>query len=434
MSKKLSRMKPLVHPRLLPWLLAAGLAVHTAARGEADPDDSRLKLSGFGTVGAARLSAGDVALTLPGRVTGLRDEWTLGLDSKAALQARYRLLPAVTATLQVLSRQGVEGGYRPEVEWAFLRWDVNPALSLRAGRMAGPVFINSDVRDVNYALLTARAPIDVYNQVPVRHYDGVDATYRVEVGEASVAASVWGGRAAARYRALSTTGETTDSRMVLDDILGVNLVASLDEGWTLRAGHSRSRASTVLRGSTPAVALPPAVDALIHQTFDTQDEPIAFTAVGASYDRGRWLFNAEYTLRRGDSPIADTAGWYVNAGYRLGAFIPYAGLSALRVVAHNRRNPFAAFLGQPGLMGAVADSVQWNLNALVWTQRTVTGGLRWNVNDRVALKVQWDRITKPAGAFGSFYVPQGAASPQGRALFEARRRVDLMSLSVDFVF
>lgn len=423
-------MKHLPHP---PLLLAACLALlPLAAAAQFETADGRLRLSGFGTLGVATSDEGDIAYSQPGRLDGVRDGLSLKLDTKLAVQARHKLTDTVTATVQLLSKHRPQKGFTPEVEWAFLRWDASPSLSLRAGRLVSQTFMLSDARDVHYTQLTARPPMDVYGQVPVNRFEGGDLTYRFEVADTAMQASVWGGQSKSKIAALVMADESLVT-YELRQLVGFNLTAAMDNGVSLRAGTASARVSIRDHDDLQPGSVSPGVLAAL-QGFYGDGDRIRFTGIGAAYDRDRWLMNAEYTVRQGDSRIPDTQGWYVNTGYRLGAFTPYIGFSKVRVTDANRSNPFQAALGQPVPLAALAAEVQRFMEGLQVSERTTILGVRWDAASTVAVKLQLNHINKPSNSSGWFYAPEGGFSSTSADFYENERRINLLSLTLDFVF
>lgn len=66
-------------------------------------------------------------------------------------------------------------------------------------------------------------------------------------------------------------------------------------------------------------------------------------------------------------------------------------------------------------------------------QKTTTLGVRWDAMSNLAIKAQLDRITKPADSNGMFFVPD-PASTTAQNFLNSKRAVNVMTLSVDFVF
>lgn len=419
---------------LLQWpvlLIAVFLSVHpVAASAQTTPEETRFRLSGFGAVGVARTDTDDAAFTQPSRLDHVQEGLNLKLDTKLAVQGRYQFSDALSATVQLMSKYRAEGNFKPNAEWAFVKWDATEALSVRIGRLVAPVFMASDSRAVNYSQLMVRPPMDVYGLVPISTFDGSDLTYRFELGDASVEASVLAGRAKSKY-ANNNSGNPLLADFMLDGVVGFNVSVALDRGLTLRAGSVKARLNIDARSDRSQ--WPANVQAVLAGFF-RPDNDIQFSGLGMSYDHAGWLMNAEYTLRQGDSYIPDAIAWYLNAGYRLGAFVPYIGYSRVKITDANRTNPYQAALGQPVPLAPVASEVQQLLNSFQASQQTATLGVRWDFTQKMAIKVQWDHIRKPANSFGWFYSPEGGQSMQAKQFFESTRNINLMSAAVDFVF
>jgi hypothetical protein len=85
----------------------------------------------------------------------------------------------------VISEQNYDNTYTPHVEWANVKYQFTPDLSVRCGRTALPIFMVTDSREIGYANPRVRPPDELYRIVPVRSIDGADASYRVSLGPAT---------------------------------------------------------------------------------------------------------------------------------------------------------------------------------------------------------------------------------------------------------
>jgi hypothetical protein len=128
----------------------------------------------------------------------------------------------------------------------------------------------------------------------------------------------------------------------------------------------------------------------------------------------------EYTMRRTDSYVADTDGWYATLGYRLGAFTPYATVSEVKRKDSNVNNTIPALTPQLAVLKATVDAVVADQNI---SQKSVGLGMRWDAMRNVAVKAQFDRV-KPTGV-GLFNAPKPGFGG---------KNVNVYSLSVDTVF
>lgn len=451
--------------RRLP-LAAAALVACMSAQAEYQSPDGNFRLSGFGTLGAVHTSTNDVLFNYPGQGGGAGTTPSASPDSKIAVQGTYKFTPTVSATTQIMTRYDADGQYVPTPDWLFAKWQAMPTLSFRAGRMGAPYFMVSDFRNVGYANTPVRPPLDVYGQVPTDQFEGADVTFQHNLGSITFNATLWGGESKADYRSAIKKGATAiePSTFELKKQKGINLTAEMDNGLTLRAGYSKAKinissssidtlmatgaALSVYSASVGPVNT--AFQSIGNQTINSvsaiglNDKNISFLAFGASYDQDEWVISGEYTKRRSSGFIADTTGWYGLVGYRVAKFTPYVGLSRLTVnsanvspatiVAPTLAAPFNG--ANPQLAGTAAtlnSSIQGYMDVEKLAQRTITVGTRWDVSSGMALKFQWDQIHKPADSYGLFFT-KDPSTPEAQSFLNNRRKVNVLSVSMDFVF
>ncbi len=423
----------------LPVTLAVLAACATAHADYTSPD-GQFRLSGFGTLGASRSSTNDALFNYPGQGGGADKKASLNPDSKIALQGTYKFTPSLSATAQLMMKYDAEGEYVPNPEWVFAKWQPASGLSLRAGRMGAPFFMVSDFRDVGYANTTVRPNLDVYGQVPVSYFDGADAAYQMDVGSVTVTSTVWAGNAKSDFAsALRRNGAAVPPTEVrIDNAVGLNVLAELSSGYALRVGHMQGKLTTksalaqqLINGVSPALAGPAAAIAQsVIDAVTTDDTRATFSGIGLTVDRDNVVAAAEFTKRKVKKGyIADTTGWYVLGGYRIGAFLPYVSFSKLKVDDPNAAMP----AGADGFGAEVVGGVQGILNTQKISQRTTSVGVRWDVMRNVALKAQYDRVSKPANSNGLFLVADPATA-SGQSFLNNKKDVNVFTVSMDFVF
>nr|WP_315199185.1 hypothetical protein [uncultured Aquabacterium sp.] len=417
----------------LPLALAALLAC-ASAQADFVSSDGKARLSGFGTVGVSRSSTDEALFNTPGQGGGVDKSMGLEPDTKLGVQGSYSFTKTVSATAQVLTKYRADGSYQPEFEWAYAKWQILPSLSVRGGRMGAPFFMISDFRDVGYANTAIRPPLEVYGQVPVSSVDGADISYQTNLGSATVTGTLWGGATRSEYASAlrgTSQGVTTASDPVeirLKKMIGVNLQAEFDGGYALRLGHMQSRLTvnsnsvdSLIRTASGFGLGSVAADALV-----TQDTKATFTGIGASMDRDNVVMVAEFTKRRiGKGTVADTTGWYVLGGYRFGNLLPYVVVSKLKVDSVNSSAPLT--------LGPLRPTVLALQSTQYLAQRTTAVGLRWDALRNAAVKVQFDRISKPANSNGLFLVENPTVDAD-KSFQQAKKNINVISLAVDFVF
>jgi len=420
----------------LPLALAA-LLTCLSAHADFTSADGKARLSGFGTLGAARTNTDDALLNYPGQGGGVDKQMGMEPDTKVGVQGSYKFTNTISGTAQVLTKYRASGQYEPELEWAFAKWQATPGLSIRAGRIGAPFFMVSDFRDVGYANTMVRPNLDVYGQVPVSSVNGGDVSYQLTLGDTVVTSTVWGGYSRADYAsALRGAGNAPSDPVTirLSGQLGLNLQAEFEGGYSVRLGHMQGHLS-VNSGSinstvASAYAVPvlgPTLGPRAENALLTSDTKASFTGVGFTVDRDNIVMASEYTMRRiKKGAVADTTGWYLMGGYRFGSLLPYVSFSKLKVDEVN----VPTSTGLPGALGLGATALQ---STQYLAQKTTSVGVRWEALRNAAVKVQFDRVQKPANSNGLFLVENPTAAAD-QAFQRTKKNINVISVAVDFVF
>lgn len=395
--------------RLLPALIASLLI---AGAAQAADEASSFTVSGFATLGLVKTNTDLAQYAITGQARGADKDGSVEVDSKLGVQFGAKFNSMFSGTVQLLSKSNGEGNFKPGVEWAFVKAQLAPSLSVRLGRMGAPFFAISDFRAVGFANTTLRPAPDVYGQVPVSHFDGADVSYQGNVGLGTLTVQGFGGKS-------GDTVERTD--LDLKKLYGVNATLETDAGLTLRFGHASGKL-TVKSASlaTLAATLRATPFASVGNELDPVERKASFTGVGLTWDEGQWLINAEYTQRRTDTYVPDTNGWYLTAGHRFGNWTPYATVSQVKTVSSNVNNTVPTATPQLAQLKAIVDGVVAGQHL---EQKSVAVGTRWDFARNFALKAQVERL-RPTGDAYFVQVQPGFAG----------RSVNVFSIAVDTVF
>lgn len=378
-------------PLLLVVGISAALAAPTtpdsgkAATGKAatpavpvvSPEYPIYKFGAYGSLGLSHSSMdqGDYVLeTNMSKGVGRSSSWSARNNSRIAAHVTARFAPQVTGILQVDSEYHSDGTYRPRVEWVNLKYAFTPDYFMRVGRLPIPTFIDSENHDVGYSYTWVNPPIDLY-QLSLFSADGVDATYRSEIGDAvNIVRAIYGNR--------------TDAK----DVWGI--FDKIEYGSaTFYAGYQQ-RSFRILDQLT---GVPEAW---------VQSSDLSF---GASYDPGDWFVMSEWIQRRTTTKLS---AMYVSGGYRIEKFTPYLTYSQIGQ---------ASFLS--GFPAPTATAVELANRS----QSTVSVGTRWDFTRNADLKVQYDRVK--LGDYSNGYLVE---VPAGVTLNGSS--FDVISVVVDFVF
>lgn len=221
----------------------------------------------------------------------------------------------------------------------------------------------------------------------------------------------------------------------------------------------------------------------MYDSYNSDKELGTFTGVGIIIDPGTWLLQSEYTIRKVNSFLADTTGWYLTGGYRFGKVMPYISFSELKVdspknaeylltsqeqailrgVAASQAGTLGPLAALPyGLLNSISTGVDKTVQSTSYGQKNISLGVRWDLFKSAALKFQWDRIDTEKYARGTMqnYVHTvtgatdgsngstkllglgtdltEATDPTGAKVykteFDRTKPVNVFSFAVDFVF
>lgn len=401
--------------------LCAAACSATASDGAAI---SGWSLSGFGSLGlthASIRSADYTSSIMKYSGAGHTDRWSPHLDSRLGLQADLAISQDWSAVVQAVSEQRSDGSYRPQLEWANLRYQATPDLALRVGRIALPMFLAADYRKVGYAYPWVRTPVEVYNAIPLTNSDGVDASYRWRLGTVKHVTEAFYGR----------------TRKALWDNATLDAVGVAGISHTASAGNLSVRASAVTGRMTIDLARPlfdayrkygGAAGAALAERYDVDRRRVKAASLGLNYDPGRWFLMAELGRIKTGSYLGDTYTGYASAGYRLGELTPYVAWAAVDPDSPTR-DPGLAPGDLPAPLRPAAAVANARLNWLLSTiaiQSTASLGARWDLSPGAALKMQYDRTRPSRGSRGSLVNVQDD--------FVSGQTVHVASVVLDFVF
>jgi hypothetical protein len=293
--------------RRSPLRVCFSLAVVLSLSHTAEADNGFNALSdmftynGFGTVGIAR-SDTDQAIWVQNIQTygATKENFDYRTDSKLAVQGTVTPTEWLSGTAQALTEERYGPAMTTQFEWAFLKVQPLPGLSVRGGRMELPTFLISDTRNVGYANLWLRAPDEVYGQPLFDVYTGGDVTYQHAVGPYNLSFNALSGTSISE----TELAPGVQRRVVGHKMLGYNATLDLN-GITIRASRITTDRTAQDHGMTaPALSW----------TFDS---------VGVTYDLHNLVLQSEFIERRTSNPAINVNGYYLLGGYRLGKWTPY---------------------------------------------------------------------------------------------------------------
>ena len=375
--------------RALAGFLALLSVSVTATAHEGLAESPAFILRGFGTLGLARATNAhaEVARDLL-QPRGVSDHWSGKIDSNFGLQANVVASDTLEAVVQAVSRYNYRGNYAPELSEALLKYDPNPYLSLRAGRVGTDFFMHGDSRLIGYSQLVARPSIDYFSSLAVSYLDGADAQVTVPLGEGLLSGKGY-------YGFLGEKLPFGEGYLNLRGSRALGGYLDYQEGgWQWRGGMAQISFKhgmpdevvdfqAILRGTGVPSAQHAADD------LELQGTDAHFYSVGVVYDHGPFM--GQLMLGRisyQSGAIQDQDSGMLLAAYRIGEFKPFIGYS--KVKSHGAHvSSGLSISGNGALINATLESALAESHA---HQHTYTVGVRWDVRRDMALKFQADAI------------------------------------------
>jgi hypothetical protein len=420
-----------VRSTLCAWsfiVLAAGqMAMIGAARADADTDTQASQpawsFGGFGTVGmvhADTRQADYSSTVLKASGAGYSRPWSFDVDSRLGAQLDVKLDARWSAVLQVISEQNVDNSYAPIVEWANIKYQATPDLSVRIGRIALPLLLAADSRKASYAFPSVRTPVELYGAVPISNSDGIDVNYRWNVGPVKNMTQAMVGNT--RFKV--TNGPPAEGRAMvgLSNTSSYGALTLCASVLTLDLTFDAARAlfDGFRQFGPQGIALA--------EKYDADRKRVNVVGIGASYDPGNWFATAELARVRIKSFLGDRTGLYVSTGYRFGNLTPYATYARARDNS-DRSDPGLSLTGLAPATAGAATMLNAGLSQLlgtVATQQSWIAGVRWDVARNMALKLQYDRVLPQGGSAGTLLNVQPG--------FRSGVAVNVVSAALDFVY
>ena len=380
-----------------------------------------LSLRGFGTLGVARSTNGqaEVARDLL-QPRGISDNWSARSDSDFGLQANYLISDTVEVVAQSVSRYNYKGNFSPELTELLVKYDPNPYLSLRGGRIGTDFFMHGDSRLIGYSQLTVRPNIDFFSSLAVTYLDGADGQITLPLGEGLLRGKLY-------YGFLAEKLPFADGYLNLRKSRAIGGYLDYQSGnWQWRGGmagirfkHSMPEPIGDLQSALRASGVASAVRAA--DDLDLQGTDVHYYSFGVVYDRGPLFLQAmlgrfSYETRA----INDQDSAMFLAGYRMGEFKPFLGYSKVK----SKRVHASSGLPDVGQGAVINAALAEVLGHSYANQHTVSMGVRWDFRRDMALKLQADLIR---GHSDSVYMFRRETSRWDG-------KTNVFSLALDFVF
>lgn len=406
------------------WIGLTLLAIHAPLTLAASEENGSrpLTLHGYGSLGAVYHDATgveyrrDIAQPVKGENA---NRLLFDRDSMLGVQADYRGNDAFSASLQMLARQDADADFTPQVSMAFLKYH-DGDYQIRAGRLIIETYMAGDAAEVGYANLMVRQPLIFYP----RYMDGLDAEVTTPQGEGLLRVKGLAGVTPGQVISLNGNQDLSGSKL-----LGIGAEYARGD-WAARLVMATLEIAKELPEMMPGGALSTVLLSVPNGTalrdVLTMQRRLDVGMLELSYDCSGWQGHAVYAITR-------SRGWedlhsvYINGGYRMGMFTPYASFS------YERMPRTLLGSGVPDGLSAQTDALNQALSeaeaAHILNVDDFALGVRYDFMRNRALKVQWDRIRyrDPASVMDRSLSGLPVAS-------RGFKTMNLYSVVLDFVF
>ena len=347
-------------------------AIESRQQSTSDWQD-RLTVHGFATL-AGRST--NTIRNAGGQAIRFQDTGTdLDLNSltRAGLRIETEINERTDFVVQLLAEG--ENDFDTEMQWAYISYDITPALTFRAGRLVLPIYMHSQYTQASYAYPWVELPSQVYDTIPTDTLEGLDFSWRFNTGPVSHLANVTYG---------STQVASAFGNFEVDDQAGINLTSFIGN-WTARLSYAIGTTTLTLPDLSAGGTIPLAPN-LAPLSLD--EEFGYFASAGLQYDNGQLLLMGEWVQLGQNAPnswFPTQTSAYLLGGYRIGPFMPHVTWTTAYTDDDNRCAALANPVDQGGCAGALTA-------ANISQSKSWTFGLRYELAPGVSLKAEAQRF------------------------------------------
>ncbi len=340
----LNRIKELLLLRRLTHCLIAFLLSITAVEAK-----DNIQMSGYASFVGGRVIAGDEFLADYPKAAVYDKDWSFSPDTTLGLQFLIDIERNLELVVQAIANGAT--GYDADLDWAYLNYTFDSEISIHIGRKRLPLYYYSDFFDLGYAYHWIRPPSDNYTW-QISNYNGISAQYQPFLGKWDVLIGGYTGR------------EDSED----NDLLGLLSGVSVDETWKNMAGMFIEASydwldlrATYMRGQLSRTVNGVVAERNVNQIFSGISINVRFE----TYQ----IFTEFNRYERPDSDIEVDTGM-VSLAYQYRQITPHVTRSYLKQ--------------------------KDNSSGGDEEHNTVSIGVRWDIGNDYALKLQYDKVEDKA--------------------------------------
>ncbi|PML95844.1 hypothetical protein BCT66_22585 [Vibrio sp. 10N.261.49.E11] len=259
-----------------------------------------INISGFGSVGIGKAN-NDVNYA---GYTSENLQWEQ--ETLAGLQFDFQVNERAKFVTQIVANSRYD--YEPKIEMAYASYDFD-SFTARAGKLRLPLFFYSDYTDLGYAYPMIRPSQELYENIVLKNYTGIDLLIPVELENSSLLIQPVVG--------VGTIDEDDSivGEVKLDKLMG------LSANWNVN--DFTFRGSYFVAESNPSCDFKTSSDVYCQMAEMLDSKDGQFISLGAQYDNGDLIANIEGADVQLDGEFYDYQSISTLIGYRVNEFTPY---------------------------------------------------------------------------------------------------------------
>ncbi len=247
-------------------------------------------------------------------------------ESLFAIQTTADLGSNLSATIQLMSEG--KNDFEVQAAWAYLAYKLNDSHTLKAGKMANPIFFKSEYENVGYAHNTAKLPKSVYWGFEFSTVEGISLDSSFDLGnnynlKTKALFGSWSGEV---FESSSSQYYDMNSKDI------ISLSAELNKDWwSVFGGYLTTKIDSPdldQRLLYPLTNNGVLLSGATQEEIDLFREKIAFEGKGKYWYTGtkaeykNFIFDAEYAnYVVSESSDAKNKVWYAALGYRINEYV-----------------------------------------------------------------------------------------------------------------
>jgi len=350
-----------------------------------------IQFDGFFTVGAATnddKNKNTYISSLGDR--GITEDITFETDTRFGLQMTSDVSEDMSVIAQLLGT-GTSGNFDAIIEWAYVDYEFADWLSVHAGKIKQPVYLVNDYVEVGYAYPWIRPPVEVYYlNNPLNTVNGMELLFSFSLGPGRLSFQPYIG---SNRDDIPNTGGT--GYFEAENIYGID-VKYAGRSYTVHASNFTCDVKTFgnLTGvpTDPGYGIPGnAVDINLNGKGQCK-----VSAAGLNLDIANVVVYAEWQERTTKDTLSrafgDQTAWYTTFGYRIGKWLPHLTFASIDGESSIVTDTTGAGAITIPAVGGPPWPAGTTFNFPVAIQTSVTAGLRYEVNDSAALKVEYSLV------------------------------------------